>query len=95
MEVVGIEIIGVSIQSLSFRGIDILDNYIKKIIICMSYTNVVFKQNITKNVDRDAVERQRLDDRGIIILYCSWVSVKIPNSWQSHLQTIITIYPSC
>ena len=30
----------------------------------MSYTNVVFKQNITKNVDRDTIERQRLDDRG-------------------------------
>ena len=35
----------------------------------MSYTNVVFKQNITKNVDRDTIERQRLDDRGIHQLY--------------------------
>ena len=31
----------------------------------MSYTNVVFKQNITRNVNRDQIERQRIDDRGI------------------------------
>ena len=30
----------------------------------MSYTNVVFKQNITRNVNRDEIERDRLDDRG-------------------------------
>lgn len=31
----------------------------------MSYTNVVFKQNITRNVDRDQIEQARLNDRGI------------------------------
>ena len=35
----------------------------------MSYTNVVFKQNITRNVNRDEVERQRLDDRGTFSHY--------------------------
>lgn len=30
----------------------------------MSYTNVVFKQNICRNVHKDDVERARLDDRG-------------------------------
>jgi hypothetical protein len=31
----------------------------------MSYTNVVFKQNIGRNVNKDDVERARLNDRGI------------------------------
>lgn len=31
----------------------------------MSYTNVVFNQNIGRAVNRDQVERQRIDDRGI------------------------------
>lgn len=29
----------------------------------MSYTNVVFSQNITRNVDRDTIERARINDR--------------------------------
>jgi len=32
----------------------------------MSYTNVVFKQHITRNVNRDEIEHQRIDDRGTI-----------------------------
>lgn len=34
----------------------------------MSYTNVVFKQNITKNVNRDQIEHDRLDDRGTCMM---------------------------
>ena len=30
----------------------------------MSYSGIVFKQQITRNVDKDAVEHQRIDDRG-------------------------------
>lgn len=30
----------------------------------MSYTNVVFKQNVGRNVNKDQIERARLDDRG-------------------------------
>lgn len=29
----------------------------------MSYTNVVFKQHIARNVNRDEIEHQRIDDR--------------------------------
>lgn len=29
----------------------------------MSYSNVVFKQQITRNVNRDEIEHQRIDDR--------------------------------
>jgi len=32
----------------------------------MSYTNVVFKQHVGRNVDKDQIEHQRLDDRGIL-----------------------------
>jgi G:T-mismatch repair DNA endonuclease (very short patch repair protein) len=30
----------------------------------MSYTNVVFNQKISRNVDRDEIEHQRINDRG-------------------------------
>ena len=30
----------------------------------MSYSGIVFQQHITRNVDKDAVEHQRIDDRG-------------------------------
>lgn len=30
----------------------------------MSYTGVVFQQRIPRNVDRDALEKKRIDDRG-------------------------------
>ena len=29
----------------------------------MSYTNVVFNQQIGRNVNKDAIEHQRIDDR--------------------------------
>lgn len=45
----------------------------------MSYTNVVFKQNIGKNVNKDEIERARLDDRGIYLPIFSWISSQIPN----------------
>lgn len=35
----------------------------------MCYTNVVFKQNVGRTVNRDQVEKQRIDDRGNIYLY--------------------------
>lgn len=34
----------------------------------MSYTNVVFRQNIGRSVNRDIVEKQRIDDRGKFII---------------------------
>lgn len=55
--------------------------------ISMSYTNVVFKQNIGKNVNKDEIERARLDDRGICLTIFSWISSQIPNGRQSYLQT--------
>jgi len=45
----------------------------------MSYTNVVFKQNIGRNVNKDEVERARLDDRGNIHNKYSGVSSPISN----------------
>lgn len=61
----------------------------------MSYTNVVFKQNITRNVNRDEIERQRLDDRGMDHNSShSWFSSQVPNCRQSHLQAIRKIHPS-
>ena len=46
----------------------------------MSYTNVVFKQNIGRNVNKDEIERGRLDDRGTEVIKYSWFSGKISNS---------------
>ena len=34
----------------------------------MSYTNVVFKQHIARNVNRDEIEHQRIDDRSNSLL---------------------------
>jgi hypothetical protein len=34
----------------------------------MSYTNIAFRQNIGRTVDRDIIEKQRIDDRGNIAI---------------------------
>jgi hypothetical protein len=34
----------------------------------MCYNNVVFQQKIGRNVDRQEIEHQRINDRGITIL---------------------------
>lgn len=35
----------------------------------MSYTNVALNQKIYRNVNKDEIERARLDDRGILFAY--------------------------
>lgn len=55
----------------------------------MSYTNVVFKQNIGRNVNKDEVERARLDDRGSTNNKYSGVSGQISNCRQFDIQTLI------
>lgn len=51
----------------------------------MSYTNVVFRQNVGRTVNRDQVEKQRIDDRGTYDFYISRIPNSISNCWQSHL----------
>jgi len=59
----------------------------------MSYTNVVFRQNIGRSVNRDQVERQRIDDRGNFLLKLSRFPNQIPNRRQSHLQPASNFHP--
>ena len=53
----------------------------------MSYTNVVFRQNVGRTVNRDQIEKQRIDDRGTLFYNLSRISNSIPNRRQSNFQS--------
>ena len=60
-------------------------NYYKS----MCYTNVVFNQKIARNVDKEEIEHQRINDRGTLPLI-KWdfnLVSKLQALWSSNLQS--------
>lgn len=62
----------------------------------MSYTNVVFKQHIARNVNRDEIEHQRIDDRSTLtIIQLDFnLAFKLPAPSYTILQNnLLSIFP--